>query len=82
MNESFKYLTFMLGVETYGLPILQVKGINQMQPITHVPRMPIFVKGVINLRGKIITIIALRLKFGLEEVEHNERPCIINVELE
>ncbi|MCL2497040.1 MAG: chemotaxis protein CheW [Symbiobacteriaceae bacterium] len=82
MSEQFKYLTFMLGEETYGLPILQVKGINQMQPITHVPRMSHFVKGVINLRGKIITIIDLRLKFGLEEIEHNERTCIINVELE
>jgi len=82
MSEQFKFLTFMLGEETYGLPILQVKGINQMQPFTHVPRMPSFVKGVINLRGKIIPIIDLRLKFGLMEAEHNERTCIIVVELE
>jgi purine-binding chemotaxis protein CheW len=59
-----------------------VKGINQMQPITHVPQMPSFVKGVINLRGKIIPIIDLRSKFGLMEIEHNDRTCIIVVELE
>ena len=82
MTEQAKFLTFMLGAETYGLPILQVKGINQMQPLTHVPRMPSFIKGVINLRGKIIPIIDLRLKFGLEEAEHNDRTCIIVVELE
>ena len=82
MAEQSKYLTFMLRGETYGLPILQVKGINQMQPITHVPRMPSFVKGVINLRGKIIPIIDLRLKFGLEEAEVSDRTCIIVVELE
>ena len=82
MSEQEKFLTFMLGEETYGLPILKVKGINQMQPITHVPRMPSFVKGVINLRGKIIPIIDLRLKFGLMETEHNDRTCIIVIELE
>ena len=82
MAEQSKFLTFMLGEEAYGLPILQVKGINQMQPITHVPRMPSFVKGVINLRGKIIPIIDLRLKFSLDEVELSDRTCIIVVELE
>ena len=82
MAEQLKYLAFTLGEETYGLPILRVKAINNLQPITHVPRMPEAVKGVINLRGKIIPVIDLRLKFGLEERPYNDRTCIIVVELE
>ena len=82
MADQFKFLTFMLGEETYGLPILQVQAINQLQPITHVPRMPEYIKGVINLRGKIVTVIDLRLKFGLPEREYNDRTCIIVVDLD
>lgn len=76
-----KYLTFELEQESYGIPILKVKEIIGMMNITHVPRLPEFVKGVINLRGKIIPVIDLRLKFGMEEKDYDERTCIVVVEL-
>ncbi len=75
-----KYLTFSLGGEEYGIGILKVKEIIGMMPITPVPQTPGFVKGVINLRGKVIPVIDLRLKFGMESIAYNERTCIIVVE--
>ena len=79
--QEGKHLTFCLGREEYGIPILQVKEIIGMMEITHVPKTPVFVKGVINLRGKIIPIMDLRLKFGMEEIPYLERTCIIVVEI-
>ncbi|MCX7982160.1 MAG: chemotaxis protein CheW [Syntrophales bacterium] len=76
-----KYLTFTLDREEYGIGITKVKEIIGMIPITPVPQTPHFVKGVINLRGKVIPVIDLRLKFGLEPMEYNERTCIIVVEI-
>jgi purine-binding chemotaxis protein CheW len=76
-----KYLTFSLGKEEYGLGILKVKEIIGLMPITTVPRTPAFVKGVINLRGKVIPVVDLRLKFEMEEVAYTERTCIIVVEI-
>ena len=61
-----KYLTFSLGKETYGIEILKVQEIIEMVDVTRVPRTPTFVKGVINLRGKVIPVVDLRLKFGME----------------
>lgn len=75
-----KYLTFSLGGEEYAIGILKVKEIIGMMPITPVPQTPVFVKGVINLRGKVIPVIDLRLKFGMESMVYNERTCIIVVE--
>lgn len=72
-----KYLTFALGHEEYGLEILQVREIIGLMDITSVPRVPEYVKGVINLRGKIIPVIDLRLKFGMEKVEYTNETCII-----
>ncbi len=80
--QENKFLTFSLGEEDYGIPILKVKEIIGMQNITNVPKVPEFIKGVINLRGKIIPVIDLRLKFGLDEREYDDRTCIIVVELE
>jgi purine-binding chemotaxis protein CheW len=77
-----KYLTFSLNKEEYGLGILKVKEIIGMMPITSVPRTPEFVKGVINLRGKVIPVIDLRLKFSMESIPYTERTCIIVVEIE
>jgi len=77
-----KYLTFCLSKEDYGIPILQVREIIGMMEITQVPKTPSFVKGVINLRGKIIPIMDLRLKFGMEEIDYTERTCIIVVEVQ
>lgn len=76
-----KYLTFTLGREEYGIPLRRVKEIIGMMEITNVPRMPSHVKGVINLRGKIIPVIDLRRKFGMEEKAYTARTCIIVLEL-
>ncbi|MBN1468216.1 MAG: purine-binding chemotaxis protein CheW [Fusobacteriaceae bacterium] len=77
-----KYLTFLLEKEIYGISIKSVKEINAMMNITPVPNMPDYMKGVINLRGKIITVMDLRLRLGMEEKEYSERTCIIIVEVE
>jgi purine-binding chemotaxis protein CheW len=74
---SDKYLTFKLGNEEYAVPILTVQRIIQMQPITPVPKTPVFVRGVINLRGKIIPILELRTKFGMSSIEDTETTCIV-----
>jgi purine-binding chemotaxis protein CheW len=76
-----KYLTFNLGDEEYGLEILKVQEIIGMQEITKVPRSPEYVKGVINLRGKVIPVIDLRLKFGMEEKQYTRKTCIIVVQV-
>jgi purine-binding chemotaxis protein CheW len=80
-SRAGKYLTLSLAAEEYGIPILKVKEIIGMMPITSVPRVADFVKGVINLRGKVIPVMDLRLKFGLEEIDYTERTCIIVVEI-
>jgi purine-binding chemotaxis protein CheW len=80
-NREGKHLTFSLAGEEYGIGILKVKEIIGMMPITMVPRTPGFVKGVINLRGKVIPVVDLRLKFGMEEIAYTERTCIIVVEI-
>jgi purine-binding chemotaxis protein CheW len=74
-----KYLSFALAGEKYGLEILKVQEIIGVLHITKVPRSPDYLKGVINLRGKIIPVVDLRLKFGLPDIEYNERTCIIVV---
>jgi len=80
-NREGKYLTFSLAGEEYGIGILKIKEIIGLMPITTVPRTPPFVKGVINLRGKVIPVVDLRLKFGMEEMGYTERTCIIVVEI-
>ena len=77
-----KYLTFSLAEEEYGIGILKIKEIIGMMPITTVPQTPEFVKGVINLRGKVIPVIDLRLRFGIGEIDYTERTCIIVVEID
>ncbi|MRR16507.1 MAG: purine-binding chemotaxis protein CheW [Deltaproteobacteria bacterium] len=76
-----KYLTLSLADEEYGIGILKVKEIIGMITITAVPQTPAHVKGVINLRGKVIPVIDLRLKFGLPALEYTERTCIIVIEI-
>lgn len=75
-----KYLTFSLAEEEYGIGILKIKEIIGMMPITTVPQTPEFVKGVVNLRGKVIPVVDLRLRFGMEEKDYAERTSIIVVE--
>ncbi len=76
-----KYLTFALDHEEYGLPVLKVREIIKMMNITAVPQVPTCVKGVINLRGKVIPVIDLRLKFGFPAQDYTDRTSIIVVEV-
>ena len=82
VDKEGKYLSFSLGNEEYGIGILKVKEIIGMMTITSIPQTPKFVKGVINLRGRVIPIIDLRLKFGMEPMDYTDRTCIIVVEIE
>jgi len=75
-----KYLTVVLDNEAYGIAVLKVREIIRMQKITPVPQMPGFVKGVINLRGRVIPVVDLRVKFGLK-AEFAERTCIVVVQV-
>jgi purine-binding chemotaxis protein CheW len=81
-DKGGKYLTFSLAGEEYGVGILKIKEIIGLMPITTIPKAPSYVKGVINLRGKVIPVIDLRLKFGMEETAYTERTCIIVAEIE
>jgi purine-binding chemotaxis protein CheW len=76
-----KFLTFALGREEYGLPVLKVREIIKVMDITHVPQVAPYVLGVINLRGKVIPVIDLRRKFGFDAQAPTERTCIIVVEV-
>jgi purine-binding chemotaxis protein CheW len=80
-NLAGKYLTFRLANEEYGLQILKVQEIISLLDVTHIPQVPDFVRGVINLRGKIIPIADLRLKFGMPGKEDSDRTSIIVVGL-
>ena len=77
-----KYLSFSLANEDYAIGILKIKEIIGMMPITPVPQTPDFIKGVINLRGKVIPVMDLRMKFGMEAMEYSDRTCIIVVEIQ
>ncbi|KMQ50543.1 Positive regulator of CheA protein activity (CheW) [Chitinispirillum alkaliphilum] len=77
-----KYLTFSLANEGYGIEILKVQEIIGLMNVTRVPRTPNFIRGVINLRGKIIPVVDLRIKFGIEEKENTDKTCIIVVQVE
>jgi purine-binding chemotaxis protein CheW len=77
-----KYLTFHLINEEFGVRVLKVREIMGVQEITAVPQTPSHVKGVINLRGKVIPVVDLRLKFGLPAAEYNQRTCIIVVQVQ
>ncbi len=79
--KADKYLSFYLGKEEFAIAVSSVKEIIGIQEITHVPQMPVYVKGVLNLRGKVIPIINMRRKCGLPEVEHGPQTCIIVVQL-
>lgn len=77
-----KYLTFALGEEEYGLPVLKVREIIKMMDVTSVPQVPPHIRGVINLRGKVIPVIDLRLKFGLSGLDATDQTCIIVVQVD
>ena len=81
LARAGKYLTFLLAEEEYGLEILKVREIIQIMAITTVPRTPSYVKGVINLRGKVIPVVDLRLKMGMAEADRSDETCIIVVDI-
>ncbi len=80
-ERAGKYLTFNLAGEEYGIGILKVREIIGMMPITSVPRTPEFVRGVINLRGKVIPVVDLRLKFSMDQMDYTDRTSIIVVDV-
>ncbi|MCE5271747.1 chemotaxis protein CheW [bacterium] len=79
-GQMEKFLTFRLAEEHYGLEILQVKEIIGILKITRVPRTPGYIRGVINLRGKVLPVMDLRLRFGMGAIEETEETCIIVVD--
>jgi purine-binding chemotaxis protein CheW len=81
-NRTGKYLTFQIANEEFGIQVMKVREIMGIQEITAVPHTPHYVKGVINLRGKVIPVVDLRLKFGIEEMAYTQRTCIIVTEIE
>ena len=81
-ERAGKYLIFQLGKEEFGTRVLTVREIMGVLDITAVPHTPPYLKGVINLRGKVIPVIDLRLKFGMPEIPYDHRTCIIVVQVE
>ena len=82
LPSAGKYLTFALAQERYSVPVLKVREIMRLCPVTPVPRMPAYIKGVINLRGKIVPVVDLRERFGLGACEDSERICIVVVQVD
>lgn len=80
-TQKGKYLTFLIGKEVYGIEIKYVTEIIGIQQITEVPELPEYIKGIINLRGKIIPVLDVRLRFKKEPMEYNDRTCIVVVEI-
>lgn len=81
-SRAGKYLVFQLDREEFGIRVVKVREIMGVQEITAVPQTPAHVKGVINLRGKVIPVVDLRLKFGLPPAEYTQRTCIIVVQVQ
>jgi purine-binding chemotaxis protein CheW len=81
-ERAGKYLVFQLGREEFGIRVLKVREIMGILDITAVPQTAAHVKGVINLRGKVIPVVDLRLKFGLPEAEYTQRTCVIVVQVQ
>lgn len=77
-----RYLTFHIGESLYGLELLHVIEIISVQPTTRIPRLPTYIKGIINLRGKVVPVIDVRLKFGMEERAYDDKTCIIVVTID
>lgn len=80
-TQKGKYLTFLVGPETYGIEIRFVTEIIGIQAITEVPELPVYIKGIINLRGKIIPVMDVRLRFKKEARDYNDRTCVVVVDM-
>jgi purine-binding chemotaxis protein CheW len=82
LTELLQLVSFKIGEEEFGVDILKVQEINRMLAITKVPNAPVFVEGVVNLRGRIIPVVDLRCRLGMPSIEHNSKTRIVVVELE
>lgn len=80
-TQKDQYLTFSIGSEYYGIEIRQVTEIIGIQNITQIPELPHYIKGIINLRGRIIPVMDVRLRFKKEPIEYNDRTCVIVVDI-
>lgn len=80
-TQSGKYLTFSVGKENYGIGIRYVTEIIGIQEITELPRLPEYIKGIINLRGKIIPVLDMRVRFGKDATAYTDRTCIIIIDI-
>lgn len=80
-TKADKYLSFYLAKEEFAISVSSVREIIGIQEITHVPQMPSYVEGVLNLRGKVIPVISMRRKCGLPDVEHGPQACIVVVQI-
>ena len=80
-TQKDRYLTFLIGKETYGIEIKYVTEIIGIQAITEIPELPEYVRGIINLRGKVIPVMDVRLRFKKEALEYNDRTCVIVVDI-
>ncbi len=80
-TQKGKFLTFTLGSESYGIEIKHVTEIIGIQPVTEVPELPPYIRGIINLRGKIIPVMDVRLRFRKNFLEYNDRTCIVVIEI-
>jgi len=81
-TQKDKYLTFVIENESYGIEIQHVTEIIGIQSVTEVPDLPDFIRGLINLRGKIIPVMDVRTRFKKEFMEYNDRTCIVVIEIE
>lgn len=81
-TQQGKFLTFSLGSDLFGIEIRHVTEIIGIQPITEVPELPEYIKGIVNLRGKIIPVMDVRLRFKKEYREYNDRTCVIVVDMD
>lgn len=80
-TQKGRFLTFMLGNESYGIEIMYVTEIIGIHPVTEVPEVPQYIRGIINLRGKIIPVMDVRLRFKKQFISYNDRTCIIVIEM-
>jgi purine-binding chemotaxis protein CheW len=80
-TQKGKFLTFLLGKEMYAIEIKLVTEIISVQPITKLPELPPYIKGIVNLRGRIISVMDVRLRFKMEQAEYDQKTCIIIIEV-
>jgi purine-binding chemotaxis protein CheW len=81
-TQKGRFLTFVLGEESYGIDIKYVTEIIGLQPVTAVPELPDYIRGIINLRGKIIPVMDVRLRFKKPFKDYNDRTCVVVIDIE